>query len=189
MAVSEYRVRGSLIDRQTTYRLGETAFEWEAGDRSHSVAYGAIERIRLIDYASPAGTTFQRSVRVRGGPTLKIRSQHFLGVGRFEDRGACYAPFVRALLERAAVEGSNTRFLAGSTGLWVLWVVVGLLIVLMLGVLVIVVTDGMTLGGTALSALIVALVALPLAWRSVRKGGAKPFDPEAPPPELLGDRR
>jgi hypothetical protein len=98
---------------------------------------------------------------------------------------ACWLCPLRARAAQAVAEqGSDTRFIAGSAGLWILWVVVALLMVLMLGVLVIVVTGGMTSGGRALSALLVALVALPLAWRSLRKGGTKPFDPQTPRPNL-----
>jgi hypothetical protein len=59
----------------------------------------------------------------RRGRAVVLSSNHFVGLGRFEDRSASFRPFVDALVGRIAAANRNTRFVFGMPpALWWFWV-------------------------------------------------------------------
>jgi hypothetical protein len=187
MTETTHSVRNSLIDRERLFRLGSDALLWSGAGGEGSLPYASVRDVRLIAYGSPAGETFQCTLRSRTHGKIKIRSHHYANLGLFEDRSATYTPFIRELATRIAAESPNARFLAGSTALWVVWLVIGLLGVGVAVLLILSLFDGVPPAGAGLIAVVICLAAVPLIWRRVREGSARTFDPAAPPPELIGD--
>jgi len=141
--------------------------------------------MQLISYASPIGLALQCTLLSRSGDKIKLRSAHYRGLGDFEDRTATYAPFVRALAAQVATSAPDAKFIAGSTGLWILWLIVGLIWLGVLALFSLSLFEWSLLGGLAM-ALGLGAICLPLIWRGVREGGARTFDPKAPPAALIG---
>ncbi|GHA30340.1 hypothetical protein GCM10007989_27600 [Devosia pacifica] len=182
----QYQARNGLTDKEARYTLTPTGIDWQAGEKSGSLAFDAITSLRLIDYVSPNGTAYQCTIKSHGHKPLKFRSQHYVSLGAFEDRRTGYSAFVRALLHRLE-HRNDIRFIAGSTGLWIMWLSVGLIYLGVALVLVLVILEEVaSINLSGIPAIIIAIVAVPLVWRSVRKGRAKRFDPRDPPASLLG---
>ncbi len=182
-----YAVRSSLFDAETNYRLGPDAIEWDDKGSNKSIPYADVSEIRLIKYPSAGGEQGQMTVRSRGHSKLNIRSHHYRSLGSFESRMATYAPFVRDLTRRVAAASPHARFLAGSTGYWVLWVVLLVLAVLVGGASIIMLASGADNASRAIAPLLVLGILGPGMWRLVRRGQGSAFDPLNPPPEYLSD--
>jgi hypothetical protein len=186
MTVPAHSVRNSLADKERSFTLGDDALHWtDAGGGKGRMAYADVRDMRLIAYSSPIGEAFQCTLRGKGGK-VKLRSAHYASLNNFENRTATYAPFVRALAGRIAAAAPDAKFIAGSTGLWIVWLIIG---VLCLGVAVLLIAslfEGLPPAGPWIAAIVVCAIAVPWMWRRVTEGGAKSFDPKAPPPALLG---
>jgi hypothetical protein len=199
-----YSVRASLRRAETEYRLRQDALEWDGG----RIAFADIAAIRLhavpgllVAAAGPVAQPGMRCiVRARQGGGLVIPSQHFVGLGRFEDRGAAFTPFATALARRVHAANPEARLLTGlPPGLWWLWAFVLLLTVLVaLGALAVLIAafgaggpwlDGFVallflagLGMTGASVLTVLLRGRSRPLRLPGEGQAAPPVPPPPPP-------
>lgn len=160
----------------------------EPGRPGRCLAYADIREMQLISYASPIGQALQCMLRSRSGEKVKLRSAHYRGLGDFEDRAATYVPFVRALAAQIAAAAPEATFVAGSTGLWILWLAVGLIWLSVLAIFSLAIFDLPLLESLAV-ALGLGAVCVPLIWHEVSKGGARTFDPKAPHAALLGAAR
>lgn len=181
-----HTVRNSLIDKVRTFTLRADALHWSEDGGQGELAYDDVRDMRLVAYASPGGQTFQCTLRGHKGGKVKLRSHHYESVGMFEDRTATYAPFVQDLARRAAAAAPDAKFVAGSTALWIVWLVVGVLCALVVVLLILSLFEGLPAAGAALVAIVICLAAIPRVWRHAREGNARAFDPAAPPPDLLG---
>ena len=182
-----HSVRNSLASGERTFRLSNDALCWtEFGRAQRCLAYADIRAMQLVSYASPIGRALQCMLRSKAGGKIKLRSAHYRGLGDFEDRTNTYGPFIRALAGRIGAANPDATFIAGSTGLWILWLVVGLIWVGVVGLLSLALFETSLLGTLAI-ALGFGAVFPPLIWREVRSGGAKTFDPHTPPGTLLGE--
>ena len=181
--VVRHSVRNSLIDSERGYTLEPDRLSWSEKKGRGSVAYADITSLQLIGYAGSSGGQFQATIRRSNGKLVKIRSHHYVSLGNFEDRGRSYAPFIRELCRRIAASAPQARFLSGSTHLWIIWLIVALLAAL---VAILAVSAVYLPRAPILPALLVLLVGAPLIWREARKGPTTIFDPNDPPPELLG---
>ncbi len=190
-----YRFRPSLLRTELSYRLGDHALEWSDGRDEGSLAFSEVRQIRI--YSSPGigllgggsvAPAFQRCViQPRRGRARVLSSNHFVGIGKFEDRSATFGPFVDALIQRVAAN-PTTVFLSGMPlALWVSWaaILVGVVIVTPLALLMITVslfkgtgTPGPLLVTTAVLLGILASL-LPLV-RALRRNRPRRFDPRAP---------
>ena len=186
MTETSHSVRNSLIDKERVFCLGSDALLWSETGGEVRLPYDGVRDLRLIAYGSPAGETFQCTLRSRKHGKVKIRSHHYASLGLFENRTASYTPFIRELAARVAAGSPNARFLAGSTALWFVWLVIGLLCVGVAVLLILSLFVGVPPAGAGLIAVVICLAAAPLIWRRVREGSARTFDPAAPPPELIG---
>lgn len=172
--------RPSLLTKEATHRLEPDRLVWSAQGRENSLPYTDIESLQLITYSSFGSMAGQCTIK-GGGKTLTIRSHHFAGPGSFEDRTASYSPFVRALATRVAEANPAARFIAGSLGLWIAWMVVGIAALAVLGLLGMALLSGGDIRASALSALVIIVGGAALGLREVRKGPAKTFDLADPP--------
>lgn len=186
MTAPAHSVRNSLADKERSFTLGPDALHWSDAGGEGRMPYADVQRMHLIAYTSPIGETYQCTVRANAGKKIKLRSAHYVSLNNFEDRGTTYAPFVRALASRIAVAAPQAKFIAGSTALWMVWVIVGLLSLGVFVLLILSTFDGLPAAGPWIIAIVVCAIAAPWIWRRVREGAAKTFDPSAPPPALLG---
>jgi len=148
--------------------------------------YREIAEIRLL--FDPTRFDAQRhrcDITPRSGTRVSLWSTHYVSVGEFEDRGASYRPFVRALVAHAAAASPACRFRAGKKPLvyWAEQIFLAAMAALLVFVLALV-------GGSGLSDLVLlklAIVAamIPLALRYARKNRPRSFAPGQIPPDLL----
>lgn len=193
MTVRAYSVRNGIFGGERAYRLTPDALCWtESGTNDGRLAYADTRAMQLISYASPIGRALQCKLTSETGGRVLLRSAHYLSLGNFEDRTDSYRPFVCELTKRIDAANPKADFIAGSTGLWIMWIAVGLLwvgvIALLAAALFESIFDASLLGSFAV-ALGVCAACLPLLWREVRSGGRQRFDALAPPEELLGGTR
>jgi hypothetical protein len=186
---SRHATRNSLLDVECTFTAGPDALFIHKGNSERHVPYGDITRVRLFSYAGGGGETFQATLHRRHGSPVKISSHHYRGLGNFEDRTRTYAPFIRELIRRVTIASPGTRFVAGSTGLWIMWLGVFALVALLAMILVGVLFGGGSSAGPIFVTAIVLATGAPFAWRQLQRGRANSFDPANPPPELLGQRQ
>jgi hypothetical protein len=186
MSEPTHTVRNSLADKVRTFTLGPDALHWTGDAGEGQLAYKDVRDLRLISYTSPIGETFQCTLRGRDGKKIKLRSAHYQSLNNFEDRTASYAPFIRALTPRIAAAAPDAKFSAGSTALWIVWLILGVLCLGVVLLLILSLFEGLPPVGAWVIAIVVCIAAVPIAWRRIREGGAKQFDPAAPPPELTG---
>jgi hypothetical protein len=181
-----HTVRASLLDRERNWRLGDEALEWEAGGLTGSVRFDDVGKLQLIDYAGPGGRHRQLKVTARDGTSLRLRSHHYRSLGSFENRSRSYAPFVRELIRRVGAANPKARFEAGSTGLWLAWSIVALLLAALVALVPIALLDGAYSWGGLAVALLLIVGSGPFVWRSVWRARTAEFDPAAPPEGLIG---
>jgi hypothetical protein len=188
MSQPVHSVRNSLIDKERSFSLGPDALLWREAGGEGRLAYTDVRDMRLFGYPSPLGEALQCTLRSRKHGKVKIRSAHYRSLGNFEDRKSTYGPFVAALAKRIAAKAPDAKFIAGSTALWLVWLVLGVVCAVVVGLLILALIGGASLAGPAIMAVAICIAAVPLAISRVRKDRARRFDPEAPPPALLGTR-
>jgi hypothetical protein len=210
--------RANVFQREATWRVGAEALEREGGEPAdapwyaHALRfylrllwpwsgiridrggaarfpYGEIAELRML--FDPTRFDAQRhrcDVMMRDGTRISLWSTHYVAVGEFEDRGASYRPFVRALVARAAAASPACRFRAGKRPL-VYWAeLVFLLLMAALLVFVLALVGGSSLSDLVLVKLALVVAMVPLLLRYVRKNRPRAFDPPAMPADVLPDR-
>lgn len=181
-----HEVRNSLADATRAFRLEPDAVSWREGDRQERLLYSEIASLHLSSYSDLQELQRQCTLTDRAGKTLKIRSHHYVSLGNFEDRTATYAPFIRALIDRLAGEGSPVAFEQGSRIMGLVWtaifwlsaiMIVGFVALLFSG-------DGFSLGALVPIAILLGFVAFSRVMMGQSKAGS--FDPKSPSSDLLG---
>lgn len=186
MTALTHTTRNSLADKQRSYTLGNDALHWTDKDGGGEIGYADVSKVRLNSYPSTDGDFYQVKLSARRGKGLKIRSHDNARLGVFEDKTQTYTPFVRELLRRIAASAGETRFLAGSSGLWIVWLVVAVLWMLGLLLMAALLISGVENYFSLVFAITLLFSVAPFIFKAVRKGGAKTFDPANPPAELIG---
>ena len=186
MTAPTHTVRNSLADKERSFTLGPDALQWSDAEGEGRMPYAEVRDMRLVAYTSPIGETYQCTVRANTGDKVKLRSAHYVSLNNFEDRGATYGPFVRALAPHIAAAAPKAKFIAGGTALWIVWLIVGLLCLGVFVLLILSMFEGLPAAGPWVIAIAVCAIAVPWTWHRVREGAAKAFDPAAPPPALIG---
>jgi len=181
-----HSVRNSLIDKERSFSLGADALHWRDAAGEGRMPYAEVRDMRLIGYTALIGEALQCTLRDRNGGKVKIRSAHYRSLGNFEDRTATYAPFVAGLAKRIAAQAPDAKFIAGSTALWIVWLVLGVLCAIVVGLLILSLFDGVPPAAPAIMAVVICIAAVPIAVHRIRSDRARRFDPETPPQDLLG---
>jgi hypothetical protein len=125
-----YTLRLSLAGEETTYRLGEDALHSTTAKGTRTLPFAEIGRVRIYESPGMASLSgriapaFARCViRPRRGRAIVLSSNHFVGLGRFEDRSAAFRPFVDAFMARLRSANPGAQLLAGMPpALWWTWV-------------------------------------------------------------------
>jgi hypothetical protein len=188
MTSPTHSVRNSLIDNERSFTLGAEALCWRDKAGEGRMPYAEVGEMRLIGYASPIGETFQCTVRARDGETVKLRSAHYRSFSNFEDRTSTYTPFVSELARRIAATAPDARFVTGNNALWFTWLVIGVLCAIVVALVILSLFEDVPPAAGGIAAIAICIAAVPLIIQRIRHDRARRFDPEAPPPALIGAR-
>lgn len=110
-----HQVRASALERETIWSLQPDGLHWQTeGCRAQSEAYKNMVEIRLRFAPTPADhQRYCCEIKTQGGRGLTIVSTHYVGLARFEDRGATYGSLVRELIARVKQARPAVRLWAG----------------------------------------------------------------------------
>ncbi len=184
-SVPSYRVRRTAFERERWYLLDEPGLRLrEAGRAERLIPYHSIRGLRLTHTPTRYIRDLYRCrIRLADGGRLLLSNQHYLGLGRFEDRGQEYAGFVRALHRR--LQGHKAVFDqgVGPVAYWAMWGL-GLSVGLLLAIVLLV---GALNGDFRLlfGALAGFLPLGSLVYLFLKRNRPRPYRPDAIPPELL----
>jgi len=179
-----YSVRRHAFEKERRWNVDDTGLAWQSEDASGRLDFAAIAAIRL-QYGATRADFVRYNCHVTGhSGAYTIVSTHFDSLGNFSDRRETYAPFVRALIARAAAANPRCRFQAGVSPAQ-FWLTVVLLFVS----LVILAIAALSLGVPALWYLYlkiaVIIVLLPVAFLWIKRNRPRRFDPNAIPADAL----
>ena len=125
--------------------------------------------VRIYDSPGMMGLTGQIApafarcvIRPKQGRAIVLSSNHFVGLGRFEDRSAAFRPFVDALVARLASGNPAARLVAGMPpALWWTWVALLVVVALVTPVFFVVIVQELIAGRVLkLAALVSALIVI-----------------------------
>ncbi len=187
-----YRFRPSLMRKEETYRLSDVALVRTARGEEAGLPFADIRSVRI--YGSPglrtlggtAAPDFQRCVvRPRRGHAMVLGSNHFLGLGRFQDRSQTFRPFVDALVQRVAAANPGATFIAGMPApLWWTWILILLAVVVVTPLVVLLIIIGLVEARhidpplILVAALLLGILfSLASYLRTVRRNRPRRFDP------------
>lgn len=190
MGETSYQFRLSMAQSEATYRIAEQDLVWSRGGENGRLPFSDIAQIRI--YGSPgvgsAAPSFQRCVVTpKSGRPHVFSSNHYVSLGKFEDRSASFQPFVETLMRRVAAANPATVFISGMpAALWTAWaaIVIGVVIVTPLALLVIIINlvRGAGFSGVLATTTVFLLGLLfglvPLA-RMLLRNRPRRFDPRA----------
>ena len=181
----QYEIATHLGSGTTRYVLSDGMLEVHP-EKSASRSI-PLARIRRIHLKQDMPGMYSIEVRSDDGPPLRITSRHFLGLGRFEDRGPDYTAFARALIAATGRAQPAVELIAGSSLLfgigWVLLVMVGILGVMLLAAFA---TGALAeRGPPPLSGIITIPLGLVIGGGFVRQGRAATFVASDPPQKFL----
>ncbi len=178
----EYRLVTHLGSGEVRHILESNALliEFEKTGKRESIPLQDITQINLREELQGI---FTAHIARNGGRTIRIVSRHFIGVGRFESRAAEYVAFMQQLHRDVRAANPDTRFVAGSSGLY--WLGVALVVVGLL--LAAAFAYGWLMMPTSPPRAMVAGVpiALVVGGMFVKQGRARSYDCDALPPKLL----
>ena len=133
-----YTLRLSLASEEATYRLGEDALHATTSRGTRTWPLAEIRSVRIYESPGPTSLTgkiapaFARCViRPARGRAIVLSSNHFVRIGRFEDRSAAFHPFADALVARLRSTNPAAQLVAGMPpALWWTWVALLVLVAL-----------------------------------------------------------
>ncbi len=184
-AVPSYRARRTVFEGERWYLLDEPGLRLrESGKAERLIPYHSMRGVCLMHTPTRYIRDLYRCrIRLADGGRLLLSNQHYLGLGRFEDRGVEYAAFVRALHQR--LQGHKAVFEQGMgpVALWAMWGLT-LAVGLLLGIVLL---AGARDGDFRLlfGALAGVLPLGSLVYLFLKRNRPRPYRPDAIPPELL----
>lgn len=174
-------MRPHLFSGVQTFSLEDDSLAVEAGGAATRIPYTDIESIRLIRYANVEELQAQCTIKTKAHGELTVRSHHFKSLGAFEDRSATYAPFIRELCRRVHAANAEAKFIWGSRGLQIAWLIVFALAAAGGLIWIAVLLAGTESLLSVVSAFAVLLLAGLLGLRSFAANKVEYFDPSNPP--------
>lgn len=189
--VITHRVRSSVLERETSWRLMPDALEREqvlkdGKDLTVRYPYRDIREIRLSFAPSRVDSRRYRcDFQLTNGTLAAILSSHYAGIADFEDRGATYVPLVRGLIAHVAAANPKCKFEAGKRPGTYWGEHIFLFLMLMLLVFVLGAVGGLSLSHLVLVKLGILVTYIPLMILYTRKNWPRSFDPTAIPAEIM----
>ena len=187
-----YTLRLSLASEEATYHLSDVALHRTTASGTRSLPFAEIGMVRLYESPGMASLTgkiapaFARCViRPKRGRAIVLSSNHFVGLGRFEDRSATFRPFVDALIARVAAANPGAEFMSGMPpALWWTWVALLVAVALVLPVFTVVIVKELAAGrAIQMPAIVSSLIVLGTALsivsyaRVLRRNRPRRFTP------------
>jgi hypothetical protein len=179
MAEFTYTCRNSLLAPEVTWTLTDTAIESTAGLQ---LPLSDIVLIRVHDSLGvPVSGRFV--IERAHGKSVVLTSNHYVRLGRFEDRSASLSAFIEALLLRVNIASPGAVFLTGMPpALWWMWmaILIGCFLVTAFAAVIIVV-EIYTKGTLSLEVLVTlpmvagVLLSTVAIVRLLRKGKSRPL--------------
>ena len=149
-----YTLRLSLASEEAAYRLSGDALHCTTARDTRTLPFAEIGRVRV--YESPGQTSLfgqiapavaRCVIRPRRGRAIVLSSNHFIGLGRFEDRSASFRPFVDTLIARLRSANPEAQLLAGMPPvLWWTWVALLAAVALVTPVFIVVIVQELVAG-------------------------------------------
>jgi hypothetical protein len=179
MAEFIYRCRPSLLSTEVTWTLTDAAIESTAGLH---LPLSDIVSIRVHDSLG-VPVSGRWVIERTHGRSVVLTSNHYVRLGKFEDRSASLSAFIEALLLRVSVASPGALFLTGMPrALWWMWMVilVGCFLVSAFAAAIIVV-EILTKGAISLEVLVTlpmvagVLLSTVAIIRLLRKGRSRPL--------------
>jgi len=185
-----YIARANVLEYEATWRLGADALELQGGpastpDAVMRVPYREIVAVRL-SYAPSRfdHARYRCDLHMRSGQRLAILSTHYAGIANFEDRGASYAPFVRALIARVAEANPAVRLQSGKNVL--VYMAEHVFLIVAFALLVVVLSAfGPSYLSESSTKLLVVVAAIPVLIAYARKNCPRRFRPDGIPDDVL----
>jgi hypothetical protein len=158
----------------------------DSGRKISEVRLGAVELVRMtFEPGRFAQKTYRTKVVMKDGKTFTFSSLTWNSLVEAREQGPGYRAFSKALLDAILRANPEARFAAGKPlGLWLITSAIGMASLIAMGILI---WRAVQTGATNI-ALLGALFALVGIWQiepMVRLNKPRPFDPKAPPAELL----
>ena len=187
-----YTLRLSRISGETTYRLTGDALHATSPRGTRMLTLSEISMIRIYESPGMMGLTGQIApafarcvIRPRHGRAIVLSSNHFVSMGRFEDRSATFRPFVDALVARLQSANPAARLVAGMPpALWWSWVALLVAVALVTPVFIVVIVQELIAGrALKMPAIVSALILIGAAMgivsyaRVLRRNRPRPFRP------------
>jgi hypothetical protein len=183
-----YRSRGSVLENEAGWTLGPSALiRAEAEAAAQRLPYRDIVELRLSYDPTRFDTQrFRCDLSLAGGIRAKVLSTSYISIGKFEDRGASYAPFVRELVTRVAQASPDCRFRAGKRP-WAYWSQHAFLLAMLLLLAAVLTVYLGALPLPIVVALKLGIVAayIPIAMLYAKRNWPRGFAPDRIPPEVL----
>ena len=154
MSEPTYTLRLSLASEEATYRLAEDALHATTSKGTRTLPLAEVAMVRIYESPGPTSLTgriapaFARCViRPLRGRKVVLSSNHFAGIGRFEDRSAAFHPFVDALVARLRTANPAAKLVAGMPpALWWTWVALLILVALATPAFIVVIVQELAAG-------------------------------------------
>jgi len=164
-----YTLRLSRISEEATYRLSEEALHATTLRGTQTLPLSEISMVRIYDSPGMTGLTGQIApafarcvIRQKRGRAIVLSSNHFVGLGRFEDRTETFRPFVDALIARLRSANPAAKLVAGMPpALWWTWVMLLAVVALVTPIFIVVIVQELVAGRVLkMPAIISALIVI-----------------------------
>lgn len=175
----------SLKVSEVSWQLSDEGLVATAGQDVKTIPYASISGLRLVTFAGGGGAQGRATLTSDGHGKHTIGSHHYVSLGNFENRSSSYNPFVRELASRIAAANPQAHFVAGSMGLWLMWLIVCLLVLGLAVMVAVAATEAVSPLLRLVSAAVMVAVAGPLAVRWAIRNLPQSFDPKSIPAGLL----
>lgn len=176
-----------MLEGETTWTLTPDALERsDPGRPPLLLSYRDFMELRLSYDPTRFDTRrFRCDIAARGRGRVTIMSTSYVSLGDFEDRGAHYTPFVRALVARVAQAAPDCRLRAGKRP-WTYWAQHAfLLTMLILLGLALALFSGFSISGLVAVKLGIIAFYIPIAIGYARRNLPKSFTADGIPTEVL----
>jgi hypothetical protein len=180
-----HKVRNSMWASDRSWWLDEDALRWRDDTSEGSFRFADIGLVQPRAMPNFGQDLRQCVVKTMAGGSQIIGATSYQGFFKQNDMTKTYEPLIRDLARRVAKANPQAKLIAGSTGLWWVWLVSLAMLVVIAGLMAIGMVYGENTRLSNFGPLLVMLLLLPGMWRAISRGRAQTFDPERPPPGLL----
>jgi hypothetical protein len=155
----------------------------EKTGREERIAFEEVTEINLRQEAPGAWTARMKRA---SGPAITIPSRHFVGLGRFEQRGDEYVRFLESLHRASRAVNPRVRYVAGSSALFAL----GIGFVIFAALFCVAIVAGILWGpkNPPFRILFIVPVLLVVGLGFITQGRTVLYDPESLPGRFLPPR-